>query len=49
MANTMLAQPEPLPTMYRHHASRKAMPGEQPEQDFCKRVTLNGYIKLNNH
>jgi hypothetical protein len=49
MAATATAQPEPLPTLYRHRACRKAMPGEQPERDFRKRVTLNGYIKIKRH
>jgi hypothetical protein len=46
-ANAAVAQPEQLPTVYRTRASRKSFPGEQPERNFDKPLSLSGYISIN--
>jgi hypothetical protein len=48
-AKVAVTQPEPTPTVYRHRASRKALPGEQPVREFRKQLALCGYIKVAGH
>jgi hypothetical protein len=43
------AHAEPLPTVYRTRASRKSFPGEQPERNFDKPLSLSGYLSINGY
>jgi hypothetical protein len=40
--------PITTPVVFRHRATRKANPGEQPQRGMLGRPTLNGYIKVFN-
>ena len=45
-AGAATTQESILPILYRHRASRKALPGEQPTRRFNAPQTLHGYIEI---